>query len=34
MLRIAIAVPTYNESKNIRPLLEAVYNAVKDQRIA
>jgi len=34
MLRIAIAVPTYNESKNIRLLLEAVYNAVKDQRVS
>jgi len=34
MLRIAIAIPTYNESKNIRPLLEAIYNVVKDQRIA
>jgi len=34
MLRIAIAVPTYNESKNIKRLLEAIYNAVKDQRVA
>jgi len=34
MLRIAIAIPTYNESKNIRPLLEAIYNVVKDQRAA
>ena len=34
MLRIAIAIPTYNESKNIRLLLESIYNVVKDQRVA
>jgi len=34
MLNIAIAVPTYNESKNIRRLLKAIYNVVKDQRVA
>jgi len=34
MLNIAIAIPTYNESKNIRRLLEAIYNMAKDQRVA
>jgi len=34
MLNIAIAIPTYNESKNIGRLLEAICREVRDQRLA
>ena len=34
MLNIAITIPTYNESKNIGRLLEAIFAKVKDQRMA
>jgi len=34
MLNIAIAIPTYNEAKNIKNLLEAIWSVTKDQRAA